>query len=472
MFKKLLCLLLLASALRASATLRLPAILGSNMVLQQHATVKLKGWCNAGEKIEITTSWDNRTQTVNGTGDATFELPVQTPAAGGPYTITFKGSSTIVLENVLIGEVWVGSGQSNMEMNQNWGHMPQITEEMATANTHPQLRFFTVARHSSASPQEDVEGHWVVCDSNNLKSFSAAAYFFGKRLQGALDVPVGLISTNWGGTPAETWTPDSTMKANPDFMESAAKIKPNPWWPGAPARLYNGMIAPLTFLPVAGVIWYQGESNVDRYAGYEKLFTNMITSWRTGWQQPDMPFYFVQIAPFRYGTSNQGMLLREAQAKSTSLPHTGIVITSDIAGDTNDIHPKQKRQVGDRLAGLALTEVYGKRPAGGVYSPLYKSMRVEKDKAIIRFDHAEEGLQIKGKTPLNLLVAGEDKIFYPATAKVAGNELQVSAKQVKTPVAVRYDFSNTAVGNIFTKGDLPVAPFRTDDWEMEQVAVK
>ncbi|HEY0272973.1 MAG TPA: sialate O-acetylesterase, partial [Chitinophaga sp.] len=260
MLKILLCLCFLAPSLGATATVRLPAILGSNMVLQQHATVQLKGWASPREKIYITTSWDHRTDSTTGTGDAEFALSVKTPAAGGPYTITFKGSNTITLENVLIGEVWVASGQSNMEMNQGWGNMPQIAEELPTAASHPDLRFFTVEHHSSLYPQEDVRGHWEVCDSNSLKTFSAAAYFFGKRLQSVLHVPIGLISSNWGGTPAETWTPKAALEKDPVLVASAATATASPSFPHETARLYNAMIAPLLATPIAGVIWYQGES--------------------------------------------------------------------------------------------------------------------------------------------------------------------------------------------------------------------
>lgn len=451
---------LLFCSVGCSAGIRLPAVLGSNMVLQQQSSVKLWGWSSPGEKITITTSWNNKTDTVKGSSDANWQVYVQTPAAGGPYTITFKGSNTIVLDNVMIGEVWVCSGQSNME----WSYqqkLQDIANELPTCyNTN--IRFFYIPKTTSVYPQDNCVGEWTTCDSNSLKFFSAIGYFFGKKLNKDLHVPIGLINANWGGTPAEVWTPEAIVNNDAELKAAAAQQKINGGWPITPGLTYNAMIAPITNFSIAGAIWYQGESNVGTPATYGKLFTNMIDAWRKAWNK-EFPFYYVQIAPFKYGNNINGALLREQQAKSMAHPKTGMVVITDLVADTANIHPTDKHDVGDRLANWALHDTYKKE--GIVYkSPMYKSMEVKKDKVYIDFDNATAGLEAKGKTITELYIAGSDKQFYPAEAKIEKDKLVVWSKQVKEPVAVRYEFSNTGIGNLFGKDGLPVAPFRTDSW--------
>ncbi|MGZ3924344.1 MAG: sialate O-acetylesterase, partial [Flavisolibacter sp.] len=303
---------------------RLPAIIGSHMVLQQKATITLWGWCDPQEKVKIKSSWDTTTYRATGSWTAKWSVQLPTPAAGGPYTISIEGNNSILLEDVMIGEVWVCSGQSNMEMNVNWG-LPYQDEVAKATNT--KIRFFQVPRTTSEFPQEDVKTKWVVCNPEDMKNFSAAGYFFGKKLEESLDVPIGLISSNWGGTPAETWTPKELVENDTVLRSAAAKLNPSNGWPVKPGFAYNGMIYPIIQFTVAGTIWYQGESNVGTADTYTRLFTTMISSWRKAWQK-DFPFYFVQIAPFAgYGDNSSSAFLREAQTKTLALTNTGMVLT-------------------------------------------------------------------------------------------------------------------------------------------------
>ena len=442
------------------ANIRLPKIIGSNMVLQQQSAATLWGWAEPGEKIIVTTSWSHITDSVITSRDAKWTVEIATPAAGGPYTITLKGYNTLVLSNVMIGEVWVCSGQSNMEMSGNWG-LQDIKNDLPTAyNTN--IRFFHIPKTTADYPQDDVAGDWEVCDSNNLKSFSAAGYFFGKKLQQKLSVPIGLIESAWGGTPAEVWTPDSIVTGNDTLKEAAAKLEPSNGWPYKPGYTFNAMIAPVTSYNIAGAIWYQGESNTNTAATYNQLFTNMIESWRNIWKK-DFPFYYVQIAPFHYGDPYVGALLREQQQKTMQLPKTGMVVITDLVADTNNIHPTDKHDVGIRLANWALAETYN-QPNIAYKNPSYKNMTVANGKAVLSFEDAPNGIMIKDGKAQALYVAGDDRIFFPASAVVKNGQLVVSSQFVKQPVAVRFGFGNAAVGNLFSIDGLPVAPFRTDDW--------
>ncbi len=460
---------LLAGLPTLFAQLRLPAIIGSHMVLQQNSEVKLWGWCHPSEKIKITTTWDTTTYTTSGTANAKWSVLLKTPAAGGPYRISIQGNNSIELDDVMIGEVWVCSGQSNMEMNVNWGLPYQ--DEVANAN-NKSIRFFHIPKTTAEYPQDDVAAKWVVCNPEDMKRFSAVGYFFGKKIQQELNAPVGLINASWGGTPAEVWTPEDQVEKDPILKQAAKQLNASQqWWPVKPGFSYNAMIHPLTSYNIAGSIWYQGEGNTGTANSYQSLFTTMIGAWRKAWQK-DFPFYYVQIAPFAgYGNMNIAPLLRESQTKSMTYPNTGMVVVSDLVDNVNDIHPKMKKEVGLRLANYALVQTYGKN---GLYykSPVYQSMNVEKDKIRIYFDQVGSGLISKGGAPTEFYIAGEDQKFVPARAKIVGSSVVVWNKEVKKPVAVRFGFSNEAMPNLFTKDGLPVNLFRTDDWPVDTRNVK
>lgn len=459
--------LLALFAVPGTASVRLPAIIGSHMVLQQNSTVKFWGWSDPGEKIAIKTDWDTTTYRTTAAGNAKWTVSFKTPAAGGAHTITITGRNTIVLNDVLVGEVWVCSGQSNMEMSVNWGLPYQ--EDVANA-INKNIRFFHIPKTTAEYPQEDVKGEWVVCSPEAMKNFSAAGYFFGKRIQEETSFPVGLINSSWGGTPAETWTPKEVVENDP-VLQPASKRDATNGWPVSPGLAYNAMIYPLINFNIAGAIWYQGESNVGNASTYQPLFTKMIGEWRKGWQN-DFPFYYVQIAPYTYGNNNNAApLLREAQTKSLAYPKTGMVVVHDLVDNVKDIHPKMKKEVGLRLANLALADTYGKN--GIAYkSPAYKNMEIGKSKIRISFDNAENGLVSKGGAPTEFYIAAEDKNFVPAKAKIEKNTVVVYSDAVKNPVAVRFGFSNSAMPNLFSKEGLPVNIFRTDDWQVETVSVQ
>jgi len=467
---KLFCCYIISILITATgySTILLPAVYSNHMVLQQNSKVKIWGWGDAGSTITITPSWDTVSYVTKTASGAQWQTFIHTPKAGQAFTITIKeNNSKVVIEDVLIGEVWLASGQSNMEMNINWGL--KYDEDVKNA-TNNQIRFFYVPKATALYPQDDVKAHWEVCTPERMKNFSTAAYFFGQKINQQLNVPVGLISACWGGTPAEVWTPEDVVTNNKVLKEAAAKLKLFDWWPSAPGYAYNAMIAPLTNFKIAGSIWYQGESNVGAAYTYQQLFTSMISAWRTKWND-DFPFYFVQIAPYAYGDSNICALLREAQTKSTALAKTGMIVITDLVDNVNDIHPKLKKEVGERLAAYALADTYGKTNLA-YKSPVYKSMQIEKNKIVINFINVDKGLTIKGKTATDFFIAGADKKFLPATIKIQGNTVVVFSKDIKEPVAVRFGFSNTAMPNLFTVEGLPVNLFRTDDWEVNTNPVK
>lgn len=456
----LIAVLLFVTCASPWAQIRLPRLLSSNMVLQQRSAVQLWGWSSPAEVIKITPSWSNATVSAVAGRDAKWTVWLQTPDAGGPYTILLEASNSILLENILIGEVWLLSGQSNMEwsaMNNN-----QQAMEEAPRASHPQIRLFHIPKTTASYPQDDCAATWKVCNPDDMKRFSAIGYFFGKMLQEELKVPIGLINASWGGTAAEVWTPREVVEKDIELLESARQLNAYPWWPRIPGAAYNAMIAPVTPFRIAGTLWYQGESNAGQSALYTRLFTSMIKSWRQEWGYP-FPFYFVQIAPYTYDKPLIGALLREAQTESTQVPNTGMVVVSDLVDNVKDIHPQNKKDVAVRLARMALAKHYQKT-SPPYRSPLYDKMTLENGKARIHFKYAENGLMSTGKEPSEFTIAGEDRIFYNASAKIEGSTVVVSSPDVKVPVAVRFGFSNASIPNLFSKEGLPVNLFRTDRW--------
>jgi sialate O-acetylesterase len=446
------------------AKITLPAVFTDNMVLQRNSQVAIWGWANPSEKIKIVGSWNSKDTIVaitKNTSQWMAKLP--TTEAGGPYTLTLIAGNTITLQNVMLGEVWICSGQSNMEWSVNAGII-NGEQEAAQAN-HPNIRFFHIPRVGADFPQDDCKASWTVCTPETMRTTSAVGYFFGRELQQNLNVPIGLIVSAWGGTPAEVWVPKDLIENN-SALKNAAYDDGAAWWPSAPGTTYNAMIAPVVPYGIAGAIWYQGESNRYRPHTYGQLMTTLIESWRKDFEKP-FPFYYVQIAPYTYDNKGKAYIVREQQAKTMKeVPNTGMVVVSDLVDNIKDIHPKNKLDVGKRLAAWALAETYGKKQ--GIYkSPMYQSMKAEKGKIRVSVENADNGLQVKGKTITGFQIAGEDQKFVDATAQLKGKEIIVSSKAVKNPVAVRFCFDETSMPIVFNKEGLPLAPFRTDTWEVE-----
>ncbi|MGS2741272.1 sialate O-acetylesterase [Sinomicrobium sp. M5D2P17] len=479
----------------ANAKIRLPALVGDHMVLQQQAEINIWGWANPGEEVTIAPGWQKELIRTTADAQGNWKIPVSTPKAGGPYTILLQGENKITLSDVLIGEVWICSGQSNMHMpvgkyEKTWKTgVLNYQKEVKEAN-YPLIRLFTVALKTSDSLRTDVEGKWQACSPESIYDFSAVGYFFGREIYKTQNVPVGLITSAWGGTPAEAWTKREVLEKDPDFVpildryretynnykaalkeyesqkhkagndvsETLKKPK-SPQYSKSPSLIYNAMVYPLLNYTIQGVIWYQGESNAERAYQYRKLFPAMIKNWRNDWKQNDFPFYFVQIAPHR----GQNPEIREAQLLSMkSVPNTGMVVLTD-AGNATNIHPLNKQVVGERLGLWARSKTYGEK--GLVYSgPIYTHMEKEPGKIRLHLDHTGSGLICKGDSLTYFTIAGKNKEFLTAEAKIEGSTIVVSNPKIKDPVAVRFGWENIPEHNLFNEEGLPASPFRTDDW--------
>jgi sialate O-acetylesterase len=446
------------SSFSATANVSLPSFFSDNMVLQRNSEITIWGWANPFEDVTIRPSWTTEDYKATPTTDAYWEVKIKTPEAGGPYTIHFKGYNELTLKNVMLGEVWFCSGQSNMEWTASSG-IDNAEAEIAKAN-YPDIRFFSVPKLSSKYPQMNVPGDWKVCTPETMKYFSAIGYFFAEKLQKELkNIPIGIINSSWGGSPAEVWMPEASIAKDPVIAAAAAKLTPAPWSPVEGGRTYNAMIYPFAGYTIKGVLWYQGESNVGSDV-YDKTLGGLIKSWREAWKD-DFPFYFVQIAPYKYeGGNYQGVVIRDAQRKVLqAVPKTGMVAINDIC-TTEDIHPRNKRPLAERLANLVLNDVYGINK-GIVNGPLYKSLKVEKNKLILSFDNAD-GLHFKGKASTQFEIAGSDGVFYKAQAKLVNDTIVVISKEVKTPVHVRYAWHNTATADVFNSAELPMSSFSSN----------
>ncbi|HBR20675.1 MAG TPA: hypothetical protein DD726_10765 [Phycisphaerales bacterium] len=631
----------------AYSDVKLAVLFCNGVVLQQKSDAPIWGWASPGEQITINVDWQAGEFAAVADEKGDWKVILKTPQAGGPYTIKVKGQNEIILSDVLIGEVWFCSGQSNMEVPLGWLGTERSKKDTAEAN-NPLIRVFDIKNKYSALEEKQCTGEW---DSwrpvtpDNVQWFSAVGYYFGKRLQENLNVPVGLVSSHWGGTPAESWTDFDSIKRFPRFekqVEVLAAIREkngdsdavfknvidqwlakvaleddgikNKWfaadantadwlpmvqpasWSGSdlkdvdgivwfrkeftlptdanlqdleinlgkiddidgvwlngnyigttiggditrtykvsaaflnkganiiavrvidtggdsgfvseakdlkisqagkdlqslagqwqykaanpktdwqmptftainqnsPTALFNAMLAPVIPFRIAGVLWYQGESNVDFPIEYRELFPAMIENWRSRWGQGSFPFYYVQIAPWDYGDARVSQALREAQMLALSVPNTGMAVTMDI-GDEKDIHPRNKHDVGDRLVRWALNKNYGRTDV--VFSgPLYKEMKIDSNSIRLFFNYTDGGLVAKGGDLTDFTIAGEDKKFEPAKAVIDGNTIVVSSEQVKNPVAVRFAWKNWVQPNLFNAANLPASSFRTDDWPLQ-----
>jgi sialate O-acetylesterase len=460
-----LVLLFLLTSFCLKAQLRLPVVFDDHMVIQQKATVPIWGWAHPSQNITIKVSWDTTTIKTKSDNGTFWKATLSTPAAGGPHTITIQAGEDIVkVEDVLTGEIWLCSGQSNME----WSMQDSEDGRMMIDKVNdPNIRLLHIPKSSASTLQVRGEGEWKACNKETIGSFSAVAYFFGKKINENLNVPIGLINASWGGSPAEVWIPNEVVEADNVLRAAAGKLNnEQPWSPVMPGVVFNSMLNPIIPFRIAGALWYQGEANTSSPSTYKMVMEKLIMQWRKEFQH-DIPFYYVQIAPYSGYGDNSGTLIREQQVKMLEIPKTGMVVISDVVDDVKDIHPKYKKPVGERLAAVALADTY--RKEGISYqSPLFKSMKVEKNKVRISFDHATNGLLAKEGELTEFLVAGEDQKFYPAKARIDKSTVIVSAKEVKKPVAVRFGWSNGSIPNLFSKEGLPVPSFRTDDWTDEQ----
>ena len=441
-----------AGQITAQPILRLPSIIGDHMVLQENSNVKIWGWAEPNKEVLIIPSWSQdtvRTKSTPAADNRTYTLTVQTQ------------QRKIEVKDILVGQVWLCGGQSNMNYSAAQG-ITDMQEELQKP-MNPTIRLFTVTRNSSPWYQEECEGKWQVCNAKSALWFSAVGYFFGKTLSEALSQPVGLINASWGGSPVETWTPASSMSKEPALKGMWTKNRksksPYNYTIGS---MYNAMIHPITNFALAGIVWYQGEANVG-HTSYADAFSLLIDSWRTRFGR-DLPFYFVQIAPYKYKHPNSGAEIREQQARvAASKDRTGMVVVSDLVENVGDIHPRRKQEVGRRLANWALAETYGK-PGSKYRHATFASIAVKGQKAIIAFNNAEGGIVSDGNPAEALEICDASMVFRPARAMIDQKDgsLIVWNDAVRKPVAVRYMFSNEGIGNLKDTAGLPVAPFRTD----------
>ncbi|TYA74641.1 sialate O-acetylesterase [Seonamhaeicola marinus] len=444
------------------AQLRLPNIFADHMVLQQKQVNPVWGKASKGEEIKV--SIHDQTHHTTADKNGNWKVKLSPINAGGPFTLSIEGNTKIEFKDVLVGEVWVCSGQSNMAMKLEGGpgqHIEGSTDAILNSS-NSKIRLFTVPKTVSNIPLENCGGSWEISKPSTAAKFSAVGYFFGKRLYESLDIPIGLISTNVGGTPAQAWTPNKTLKEKfPEIVNDKSKKGETK----APSVLYNAMVNPLIPYGIKGTIWYQGEGNRWNPEQYSRLFPEMIKSWRAQWNQGNFPFYFVQIAPF--GNNIKGWVgVQQAQLKTMlTTPNTGMAVINDVGYKTR-IHPPKKKEVGERLALWALAKDYNIE--GFSYSgPVFDTLELKGSKAIIRFKHAPLGLTSLGKPLDHFEIAGTDGVFHPAEAKIIekGNALQVWSNAVAHPKNVRYGWHSFIEGCLFNVSGLPASAFSTEDWD-------
>ena len=466
-------MLLTFATLSLSAKVSLPSLLSDNMVLQQNAIVTLWGSAEPGAVIAVTPSWSEGTVTVTADKSGAWITYVETPAAGGPYHITFDDGEAITIDNILIGEVWLCSGQSNMVMQMK-GYRSQpvegAMEYIVSAKPSKPIRICTVKRVAEFEEQSACESDWSEHTPEGVADASATAYFFARRIQETLDVPVGIIISAWGSSMIEAWMSKSALQEfsseiDLSFLDSGIMPeKPV----HAPTMLYNGMLAPLKNYKVKGFLWYQGCNNRNNAELYSRLQPAFVKMLREVWNDDTLPFYYVQLASYRFTGKDkfEGALVREAQARNLSaIPYSGMVVSMDC-GDEGCIHPAKKKPIGDRLAYLALQKTYGMTGFDAT-SPMYESHRVDEGKVYVKFTVSEMGIGPQGRNLTGFEIAGEDRVFYPAKARTTrdGSVLVVSSEQVPEPVAVRYAFRNHSEISVYNAFGIPASPFRTDTWQ-------
>ena len=464
----------------------MPALLSDNMVLQQGTNVRIWGWANPGEVITIKPDWPNaKSQKTTADNIGNWSLKINTPTAGGPYSMSVQGKNKINISNILIGEVWVCSGQSNMGMKLKGGSGDQYvidSEKDIASSENKMIRLFTVKCKYADAPKQDVEGQWVLCEPETAKEFSAVGYHFGREVNRQINQPVGMIHSSWGGTKIEAWIRKDYMQQDDELRDvfpwhdtklakwkdtcaaAEAENKDKPEMPydirpcNFPSVLYNAMIAPITPMTVQGTIWYQGESNSGRDRQYRKLFPTMINNWRCDFNNYNMPFYFVQLAAFH---NARFIGIRDAQLRTSRMNNTGMAVIIDVS-DIYRIHPPDKKNVGKRLAYWALAKDYGKEiPYSG---PLYTGYQIEGETIRVFFDYAADGIVAKDGKVTGFTIADKDRKFVEAKAVIEGDSVVVSSDAVKEPVAVRYGWDAKFQGCLYNKAKLPASPFRTDDW--------
>lgn len=491
----------------ALADVKLSSMFTDNMVMQQRTNAAVWGWADAGEKVTVKASWQKKGQTVKADIDGSWSVKIKTPKAGGPYELEVVGKNAITLKNVLIGEVWLASGQSNMEMclgNQDgWNEGVLDWEKELTQADNPGLRLYTVGKITDNIPHKDCQGRWQLSSGKSVGDFSAVAYFFAQKLQKELNVPVGIINCCWSGTGVQAWMSEEMLQSDSDFKQTMERYKTDyadyqrlmvdrgkviedwkkacekakadgkeapgepRWMPPYATGCYNAMILPVSKYTMKGFIWYQGEGNTWGGYLYRKLLATMIKGWRDIWGLGDMPFYFVQLANFQAYSSKEPFQsswaeLRESQAYVLrAVKNTGMAVTIDI-GDPANVHFRNKKPVGQRLAFWALAKDYKKNiPCSG---PIYKSIKIKGDSIVLKFDHIEKGLVCKGDKLTGFAIAGEDEKFVEAEAKIVGNTVVVSSDKIKKPIAIHYGWQDGPMCNLYNSADLPASPFRTDSF--------
>ncbi len=496
---RLFCLIVLLSAPQlALAELRMASIFGDSMVVQREKPIHVWGWTTPG--TEVTVQLADKSATGKADASGRFDVDLDPLSAGGPHELTVKADESKTFKDVLVGEVWICSGQSNMAWPVASANDPDL--ESLAAN-YPNIRLISVPQVGTQQPQDDFDGQWEACTPETVRNFSAVGYFFGRQLHQTLDIPIGLIDNAWGGSAAEAWVRRDVLEADGKYAELLQKWddlaasydhdkematykqrlakwqetkkgnRPRPprnqlAGNHRPSNIYNGVLLPTIGYSIRGVIWYQGESNAGRAYQYRDLFPLMIKNWRDDWGQDDFSFYWVQLADFRDEVAEPGPStwaeLREAQTMTLALPNTGQAVIVDL-GEAHDIHPRNKQDVAKRLARWALAKNYGIDVP--YQSPTYKSMEVDGSKAILKFDHVGGKLDtFDVREPIGFTIAGEDQKFVHANAKIVNNDtIEVWSDEVDQPAAVRYAWADNPICNLQSAEGLPMTPFRTDDWK-------